>query len=117
MTARTLTDNATVICTAWKPFERNTLRGFADLWLRAARLTIKGCAVHEKNDKRWVQLPAKPQLDKERNLVRDADGKVQYVKMMDFDSKEVADRFNAAAVKAIEDFSFKGDFSGGADAA
>ncbi len=24
-----------VICTAWRPFERNTLRGFVDLWLRA----------------------------------------------------------------------------------
>ena len=45
------------------------------------------------------------------------DGKVQYAKVIDFDSREVADRFNAAALKAIEDFSFKGDFSGGADAA
>ena len=65
-------DTATVICTAWKPFERHTLKGFADLWLRAARLNIHGCAVHEKNGRRWVQLPAKPQLDAE--LVIDAEG-------------------------------------------
>jgi hypothetical protein len=93
------------------------LRGFADLWLRTARLNIHGCAVHEKNDRRWVQLPARPQLDKDHNLVRGEDGRVQYAKVIDFDSREVADRFNAAALKAIEDFSFKGDFSGGADAA
>ncbi len=116
MNARTSESKTSVICTAWKAHEKNTLKGFADLWLRAARLNISGVAVHEKNGKRWVQLPARPQLDKDRNLVRDSDGKVQYAKMMDFDSKEVADRFNAAAVKAIEDFAFKSDFSGGADA-
>ena len=111
------TDNASVICTAWKPFERNTLKGFADLWLRNARLNIHGCAVHEKNDRRWVQLPAKPQIDKDRNLVRDEGGKVQYAKILDFDSREVADRFNEAALKAIEDFAFKSDFSGDSNAA
>ena len=30
--------------------------------------------------------------------------------------KEVAERFNAAALKAIEDFAFKSDFGGDADA-
>ena len=110
--AGTLDSKALVICTAWKPYERNTLRGFADLWLRAARLNVKDCAVHEKIARRWVRLPAKPQLDKDRQLVRDDTGKIQYAKVIDFDSKEVADRFNAAALKAIEDFAFKGDFSG-----
>ena len=106
-------EGATVVCIAWKPLERNTLQGFADLWLRNARLNIHGCAVHEKNGKRWVQLPARPQLDKDRHLVRDSDGKVQYGKVIDFDSREVADRFNAAALKAIEDFGFKADFTPG----
>ena len=108
-------DTATVICTAWKPFERNTLKGFADLWLRTARLNIRGCAVHEKNGRRWVQLPAKPQLDKDRQLVRDDAGKVQYARVMEFDSREVADRFSEAALEAIEDFTFKQDFTPGGD--
>ncbi len=106
-------DTATVICTAWKPYEKNTLKGFADLWLRTARLNVHGCAVHEKNGRRWVQLPARPQLDKDRNLVRDENGKIQYAKILDFDDREVADRFNAAALKAIEDFGFKADFTPG----
>ncbi len=104
-----------VICTAWKPFERNTLQGFADLWLRAARLNIRGCAVHQKNAKRWVQLPARPQLDKDRNLVRDTSGKIQYATILELDSQEVADRFNAAALTAIEDFTFKADFMSGGE--
>ncbi len=102
-----------VTCTHWRPFERNTLQGFADLWLRTARLNIRGCAVHEKNGKRWVQLPARPQLDEARNLIRNDAGKIQYAKVLDFDSREVADRFNAAALKAIEDFTFKADSAPG----
>ena len=102
---------AMVRCTAWKPFEPNTLKGFADLWLRTACLNIRGCAVHEKNGKRWVQLPARPQLDPNRNLVRDASGKIQYAKVIEFDSREAAARFNAAVLKAVEDFAFKSDFS------
>ena len=105
-------EKAPVLCTAFKAYEKNTLRGFADLWLRAARLHVRGCAVHEKNGKRWVQLPARPQLDKDRNLVKGDGGKVAYATILEFDSREVADKFNAAALKAIEDFTFKSDFSG-----
>ncbi len=101
---------APVVCTGWKPFERNTLQGFADLHLAAARLNIRGCAVHEKNGKRWIQLPARPQLDKDRQLVRDDAGKIQYWPVMEFDSREVADRFSEAALRAIDTFVFKEDF-------
>ena len=104
-------DSHAVTCTAFKPFQRDTLQGFADLWLRSARLNIRGCAVHERNGKRWVQLPARPQLDKDRQLVRDDADKIQYATVLEFDSREVADRFNAAALKAIEDFAFKKDFA------
>ena len=103
-------DKPAVLCTAWKPYEKNTLRGFADLWLRAVRLHVRGCAVHEKNGKRWVQLPARPQLDTAHNLVRDAAGKIQYATILQFDDREVADRFNAAALEAIGEFTFKRDF-------
>jgi hypothetical protein len=34
---------------------------------------------------------------------------------MEFDSREVADRFSEAALKAIEDFTFKQDFTPGGD--
>ena len=102
-----------VTCTAWRPCERNTLRGFADLRLDNVSLNIGGCALHERNGKRWVQLPARPQLDEARNLIRNDAGKIQYAKVLDFDSREVADRFNAAALTAIEDFTFKADSAPG----
>ena len=104
-------ESAPIVCVGFKPFERNTLRGFADLHLAAARLNIHGCAVHERDGKRWIQLPARPQLDKNRNLVKDADGKITYARVMEFDSREVAERFSEAALKAIDDFTFTQDFA------
>ena len=50
-------------------------------------------------------------LDQDRQLVRDDAGKIQYATVLEFDSREVADRFSTAALKAIEDFSFKTDFT------
>ena len=36
------------------------------------RLTIRDVAIHEKDEARWAQLPAKPQV-KDGALVKDAD--------------------------------------------
>ncbi len=89
-------------CTDWRPFARNTLEGFAAFHIPAMCLTIRDCAVHRKNDRRWVQLPARPMLDDSRELVRDATGKVQYATILRFDSREVGDAFSAAALQALD---------------
>jgi hypothetical protein len=64
------------------------------------RLTIRDVAIHQKGDARWAQLPAKPQI-KDGALVKDATGKVQYIHIMDFDSREVRDAFSRAVVQAV----------------
>jgi hypothetical protein len=87
-------------CDDWKALRKNTLLGFATIKIEATRLTIKDIAVHEKGDRRWAQLPAKPQL-KDGRAVTDTSGKAQYVPIMSFDSRDVADAFSAAVVKAI----------------
>ncbi len=43
---------------------------------------------------------------------RDEGGKVQYATILEFDSREVGARVEAGALKAVEDFAFKTDFSG-----
>ena len=93
-----------VQCTNWRTCERNTLRGFADFFLPDLHLEIRDCAVHEKNDKAWVQLPARPQLDQNRELIRDQNGKVQYSLILKFGDRQTADAFSAAALRAIQDF-------------
>ena len=87
-------------CDDWKAFRKNTLLGFATIKIEALRLTIKDIAVHEKSGRRWVQLPARPQI-KDNAVVKSTDGKVQYFPLLAFDSREVGDAFSAAVCTAI----------------
>ena len=98
MTARQLN----VECLAWRPCERNTLKGFADFYLSEISLSVRDCAVHQKGNQAWVQLPAKPRLDRDRNLVRDPHtGKIQYTKVLGFEDRAQADAFRDAAIAAL----------------
>ena len=80
----------------FKPFEKNTLRGFFDIEL-ASGLILRGCTLHE-NGRRWVGLPAKPYTAN--------DGGQAWAAIVDFRDKQTAARFQematAAAVAAFE---------------
>lgn len=91
-----------VVCTAWRPLEKNTLRGFCTLRLVSTGLEIVDCSVHEKNGRRWVGLPAKPMLDRDGNVLRGDDGRVRYAKILSWSSREVGDKFSEAALAAID---------------
>lgn len=89
----------------WTSLERGTLKGFATVRInRWGGLTIGGVAIHEhKNGKRWAQLPAKALLDQRTGeLVKEANGRPRYVKVLSFDDQDVANRFNAAVIAAVE---------------
>src|SRR5262245_1171749 len=79
-------------CREFKPLVRNTLRGFAEVHIAELRLTIKDIPVHTKNGKCWVQLPSKAQV-KDGALVKNAEGKVQYIPILAWDTRAVADAF------------------------
>ena len=90
----------TITCSEFRPFHRNTLRGFAEIEIAELQLTIKDVAVHAKDGARWAQLPAKPQV-RDGALVKDASGKVQYSPVMDFATRAVRDAFSAAVIRAV----------------
>jgi hypothetical protein len=92
----------TISCTAFRPLQRNTLLGFATITIAELKLEIKDVAIHEKNGKRWAQLPSKPQV-RDGALVRGDDGKVQYTPIMSFARRAVADAFSAAVIRAVLD--------------
>lgn len=46
-------------CLRFKPHEKNTLRGFADLELTRVGLVLRDCSLHEKNGKEWISFPAR----------------------------------------------------------
>lgn len=81
------------VISEWRPHIKNTLRGFFTVTL-PSKMVLHGCSLHEKNDSRWIGLPAQ-KFAKE-------DGTASYTPMVDFATKEARDRFNAAAVRAID---------------
>lgn len=93
-----------ITCTAWRPMERNTLRGFATLRIEAIKLTIAECPAHESHGRQWVSLPARPMIDAEGKALRDERGKIKYASILNWESREAQDRFSAAALRAIQDF-------------
>jgi hypothetical protein len=67
----------------FKPFVKNTLRGFFDLELPFGMI-LRDCMLCEKDDKRWIGWPAKP-FDKKdgtkswANIVDFVDNKSKYL--------------------------------------
>lgn len=100
----------TVACLDWRSVERGTLLGFANIHIKEIRLTIRDVALHQKNEKRWASLPSKAQISKERELIKDSEGKIKYAPVLEFDNKRVADAFSEAVVRAIDAFHAGRDF-------
>ena len=46
--------------TSFIPYQKSTLQGFIAVRLTETGLEIRDIALHRKNGKRWLQLPAKP---------------------------------------------------------
>jgi hypothetical protein len=91
-------------CSEFRSLRRNTLLGFAVVHVDELKLTIRDVAIHQRNDCRWAQLPAKPML-KDGVGVKDADGKIQYSAILEFDSRAVRDAFSSAVIAAVLDAS------------
>jgi hypothetical protein len=72
---------------AWRPCERNTLKGFASV-----QMTIHDVALHEKNGKHWAQPPSKPMVQ-DGQLIYGSDGRVRYVLVLELDDRETASAF------------------------
>jgi hypothetical protein len=104
----------TVRCREFKPLVRNTLRGFAEVHIGELRLTIKDIPAHTKGGRCWAQLPSKPQV-KDGNLVKNDEGKVQYIPMLAWDTRAVSDAFSDAVVRAVRELVPEAFEEGGAE--
>jgi hypothetical protein len=90
--------------TAFRPFQRNTLRGFCTVHVGEMHLTIHDIGVHQHaNGVRWAALPGKPVLDRDGTAKRTRDGRIEYARLLSFDSRAVSDAFAAAVIVALLD--------------
>jgi hypothetical protein len=92
----------TITASDFKPMDKGALRGFVTLKLPSG-LVLKECTFMNSNDKEWIGLPGKPQIDREGKVRKDAaTGKTLYVSIVDFDSKEAHDKFQDLALAAVK---------------
>lgn len=95
----------TITCTDFRPFSRNTLRGFATVHIDELKLTVHDIAVHQHaNGSRWAALPSKPMIDRDGIAKRTSDGKIEYARLFSFDTRGVSDAFSAAVIAALIEF-------------
>jgi hypothetical protein len=86
---------------AFKPLRSNTLFGFADLVIPELCLRVRDATVHQMNGRRWVGLPAKPQINRDGVVRRDARGKILYAAVLQFIDRTAADAFSARVIGAL----------------
>jgi hypothetical protein len=82
-------------CLKFRPYEKNTLRGFADLELTRVGLVLRDCTWHEKNGKEWVGFAARPYENK--------DGTTGWQPLVEFaeGATEARKQFQQQALEAI----------------
>ena len=87
-------------CVGFKPMRKGKLVGFADITIRELQLTIHDVSLHSKGASRWASPPGRPWI-KDGAVVTDADGKIQYSPVLEFESRETRYAFSAAVWRAV----------------
>jgi hypothetical protein len=90
----------TIQIESFKSLRKGSLLGFVDLVIPQIRLRIKEASVHQSHGRRWIGLPAKPQIDREGRVRHDR-GKTAYVNILQFTDKTTSDAFSARVVEAL----------------
>ena len=80
-----------------------SLQGFATIRMTSIGLEIRDICLHQKDGKRWIQLPSK---------AYEKDGKTLWSYILDFYDKARAEQFQKAALDALEQFLAKGGGAG-----
>jgi hypothetical protein len=84
---------------SWKPLVKNSLRGFATIELPIG-LKVVDCPVLVSSGKAWASLPTKPVLDRDGKHLK-PDGKPQYSAILEWKSRDLADRFSETVVELV----------------
>ena len=58
--------------------------------------------MHASGDRRWIGLPSKPLLDPDGRHRVDADDKKQYVPVVEIPDRGIRERFQTAALAAVD---------------
>jgi hypothetical protein len=89
-----------LILVEWKPMNRNSLRGFA--CVKYGSLKIRDVTVHNNGTRQWANMPSKPLIGTDGTAQKDENGKIKYVPLLEWSSREAADKFSEEVIAAVE---------------
>lgn len=69
---------------------------------RLSGLVINDCTLHEKDDRRWIGLPGKPQIEDGRQRTDPATGKGLYTPVIEIPDRDARSKFQELALAAVD---------------
>ncbi len=86
----------------WRPLRKNSLLGFASVELPSG-MTISDVVILTGANGPWASPPAKPLIDRTGAVVKGPNGKVSYVPIIGFSTKERRNAFSDHVVGALRE--------------
>lgn len=80
-------------CIKFTPYDKGSLKGFADIRVPKMGMTFYGFTVHEKNDQKWVAFPSRSY---------EKDGETKWLPYFKFDNQTHQEEFKKKALEAIK---------------
>lgn len=84
----------------WRPLRKNSLLGFAKTELPSG-MVIADVTVLIGERGPWASPPSKPMVDRDGVVMKDQNGKIRYVPVIEFTSKEVRNKFSNNVIDAL----------------
>ena len=85
-----------ITCINYKKYQKGVTLGFADFSIEKWGVTVYGCTLCMKNGHRWINFPSRAYTDD--------NNETKYLPYIKFNNKEHKDKFDLAAMEAIEKY-------------
>jgi hypothetical protein len=103
-TAHAEINQQSITCLRFCPDHRGTLRGIASVLVADLGLEVPEITVHQRGEKRWALLPARPRLTADGTPVRDTRDKIAYEAVLTISDESKRAAFSRAVVDAVAAF-------------
>jgi hypothetical protein len=80
-----------------------SLFGFIDVSIPELRMRFRDCTVHASHngDRKWIGMPAKPQVNRDGTVRRDEQGKILYSPTIEIVHRRTRERFSERAIEVL----------------
>jgi hypothetical protein len=84
----------------FKPLSKNSLRGFAHVRMPSG-VIFHDVSIHNSSGAWWASPASKPQINRDGMCLRGRDGKILYVPIVSFASRELREKFSNSIIEAM----------------